>query len=149
MKKTAIFPGTFSPFTKGHEYIVKKSIKLFDTVIIAIGINSKKNNFFPQEERKKWVKSLYKKNKQIEVISYEKLTIDLCNEYSSKYIIRGIRDAQDFIYEKRIADFNREIDDTIETIFLLTPPNLSHISSTLVRDIKKRGGDIKHLIPKK
>ena len=149
MKKTAVFPGTFSPFTKGHEYIVKKSTLLFEKVIIAIGINSKKNNLYPLEERKKWVENLYKRNQQIEVISYEKLTIDICKEYSSKYIIRGIRDAQDFIYEKRIADFNRELDDTIETIFLLTPPNLSHISSTLVRDIKKRGGDIKHLIPKK
>ena len=117
MKKTAVFPGTFSPFTKGHEYIVKKSTLLFEKVIIAIGINSKKNNLYPLEERKKWVENLYKRNQQIEVISYEKLTIDICKEYSSKYIIRGIRDAQDFIYENRIADFNRGLDDTIETIF--------------------------------
>ena len=147
MNKIAIFPGSFSPFTLGHKSVVDRALPLFDKIIIAIGINSKKNEYFSIEEREKWINEIYKNNSKIEVQFYEGLTVDLCEKVRANYILRGLRDSHDFKYEKNIAQNNKKLNDKIETIFIITPPEISHISSTIVRDIIKNGGDVSQFLP--
>jgi len=148
MNKIAIFPGSFSPFTLGHRSVVDRALPLFDKIIIAIGINSEKNEYFSIEEREQWIKEIYKNNSKIEVQFYEGLTVDLCEKVGANYILRGLRDSHDFKYEKNIAQTNKKLNDRIETIFIITPPEISHISSTIVRDIIKNGGDVSQFLPK-
>lgn len=148
MSNIAVFPGSFSPFTLGHQSIVNRSLPLFDKVVIAIGINAKKNQYFSIEEREEWINLIYQNNEQVEVQKYEGLTVDYCEKIGAKYIIRGIRDSHDFKYEKNIAQTNNDLNTNIETIFIITSPKLSHISSTLVRDIIKNGGDVTKFLPK-
>ena len=147
MKKTAIFPGSFSPFTLGHKSLVDRALPLFEKIIIAIGINSEKNEYFSIEEREQWINEIYKNNSKIEVKFYEGLTVDLCEKIGANYILRGLRDSHDFKYEKSIAQTNKKLNDRIETIFIITPPEISHISSTIVRDIIKNGGDVSQFLP--
>ena len=148
MNKTAIFPGSFSPFTLGHRSVIDRALPLFEKIIIAIGINSEKNEYFSIEEREQWIKEIYKNNSKIEVQFYEGLTVDLCEKVGANYILRGLRDSHDFKYEKNIAQTNKKLNDRIETIFIITPPEISHISSTIVRDIIKNGGDVSQFLPK-
>jgi pantetheine-phosphate adenylyltransferase len=148
MNKTAIFPGSFSPFTLGHKSVVDRSLPLFDKIIIAIGINSEKNEYFSIEERKEWIKKIYANNPKIEVQFYEGLTVDFCEKVKAKFILRGLRDSHDFKYEKNIAQTNKNINSELETIFIITPPEISHISSTIIRDIIKNGGDVSQFLPK-
>ena len=147
MTKIAVFPGSFSPFTIGHKSVIDRALPLFDKVIIAIGINSDKNQYFSIEERMQWIKDVYVNYPKIEVQFYEGLTVDLCKKENANYIIRGLRDSHDFKFEKNIAQMNSELNNDIETIFLITPPNISHISSTIIRDIIKNGGDVSKFIP--
>ena len=147
MNKIAIFPGSFSPFTLGHKSVVDRALPLFDKIIIAIGINSKKNEYFSIEEREKWINEIYKNNSKIKVQFYEGLTVDLCEKVRANYILRGLRDSHDFKYEKNIAQNNKKLNNKIETIFIITPPEISHISSTIVRDIIKNGGDVSQFLP--
>jgi len=148
MSKTAIFPGSFSPFTLGHKSVVDRSLTLFDKIIIAIGINAEKNEYFSIEEREGWIKEIYKNNTKIEVQFYEGLTVDFCEKVDAKYILRGLRDSHDFNYEKNIAQTNKNLNSEVETIFIITPPEISHISSTIIRDIIKNGGDVSQFLPK-
>ena len=148
MSKIAIFPGSFSPFTIGHQSIIDKALPLFNKIIIAIGINSEKNQYFSIEERMQWIKDVYDNNPKIEVKFYEGLTIDFCKKENANFILRGLRDSHDFKFEKNIAQMNNDLNNEIETIFLITPPELSHISSTIIRDIIKNGGDVSKFIPK-
>ncbi|MDC3153556.1 pantetheine-phosphate adenylyltransferase [Bacteroidota bacterium] len=144
--KTGLFPGSFDPFTKGHEDIVKQSLNLFDKIIIAISKNSTKNNFFSLEKRIEKINLLYKKNNRISVNYYEGLTIDFCKKENINFLIRGIRNEIDFTYEKDIANANRELDNNIETIFFISSPSYSHISSKIVREIIKNNGDISKFV---
>lgn len=146
MKKKAIFPGTFDPFTIGHDSLVKRSLKLFDEIVIAIGINETKNSYFPLEKRIEMIESLYKDNPLISVDSYDGLTIDFAKEINADFIIRGIRSVNDFEYEKTIADTNRKISG-IETLILFTEPEYTHISSTIVRELLRFGHSINNFIP--
>jgi len=148
MNRIAVFPGSFSPFTLGHKSVVDRSLPLFDKIIIAIGINSEKNEYFSIEEREKWIKDIYKDNSKIEVQFYEGLTVDFCEKSEAKYILRGLRDSHDFKYEKNIAQTNKNLNPKLETIFMITPPEISHISSTIMRDIIKNGGDVSQFLPK-
>ena len=148
MSKTAIFPGSFSPFTLGHKSVVDRSLPLFDKIIIAIGINAEKNEYFSIEEREDWIKEIYKNNPKIEVQFYDGLTLDFCEKVDAKYILRGLRDSHDFKYEKNIAQTNKNLNSEVETIFIITPPEISHISSTIIRDIIKNGGDVSQFLPK-
>ena len=148
MSRIAVFPGSFSPFTLGHKSVVDRSLPLFDKIIIAIGINSEKNEYFSIEEREKWIKDIYKDNPKIEVQFYEGLTVDFCEKTEAKYILRGLRDSHDFKYEKNIAQTNKNLNPKLETIFIITPPEMSHISSTIMRDIIKNGGDVSQFLPK-
>ena len=148
MIKIAIFPGSFSPFTKGHQSIVDRALPLFDKLIIAIGINGDKEQYFTIDEKKKWIESVYKYNSKIEVKKYEGLTVDFCKKENANYILRGLRDSHDFKFEKNISQMNKNLNSDIETVFIITSPELSHISSTIVRDIIKNGGDVSQFLPK-
>ena len=148
MTKTAIFPGSFSPFTVGHQSVVNRALPLFDKIIISIGINSEKNQYFSIEERLQWIKDVYGNNPKIEIKFYEGLTVDFCKKENANYILRGLRDSHDFKFEKGIAQMNKDLNKEVETIFIITPPEISHISSSIIRDIIKNGGDVSKFIPK-
>tara|TARA_B100000886_G_C20421008_1_gene491593 strand:+ start:2332 stop:2793 length:462 start_codon:yes stop_codon:yes gene_type:complete len=146
-KKIAVFPGSFSPFTKGHESIVNRALPLFDEIIISIGINSSKNDYFSIQEKIQWIENVFANENKVKVMRYEGLTVDHCIAVSANYILRGLRDSHDFKYEKGIAQMNHSIQNNIETIFIITEAKYSHISSTLVRDIIKNGGDVSQFVP--
>ena len=148
MTKIAVFPGSFSPFTIGHQSVIDRALPLFDKIIIAIGINAEKNQYFSIEERIQWIKDVYNNNSKISVKFYEGLTVDFCKKENANFILRGLRDSHDFKYEKNIAQMNYNLNHKIQTVFLITPPEISHISSTIIRDIIKNGGDVSEFIPK-
>tara|TARA_Y100000589_G_C27152017_1_gene629335 strand:+ start:1289 stop:1747 length:459 start_codon:yes stop_codon:yes gene_type:complete len=147
MIKKAVFPGSFAPFTKGHESILLRALPLFDEIVIAVGTNSEKNEYFSLEERCKWIEQVFVDESKVSVQKYEGLTIDFCEKVSANYILRGLRSSSDFKYEKGIAQMNRSMKNHIDTIFIITEPEVSHISSTLVRDIVKNGGDVSQFVP--
>lgn len=148
MSKIAIFPGSFDPITVGHVDIVNRALPLFDTIIIAIGVNTQKKYLYSLEQRMKWLLETFGSEKKIEIASYEGLTINFCREKNADYILRGIRSAADFEYEKTIAHLNNAMYENIETILILSKPELSSISSTIVREIIKGNGDVSKFVPK-
>jgi pantetheine-phosphate adenylyltransferase len=141
MKRIALFPGSFDPFTKGHEVIVHKALSLFDEVIIAIGINSTKTSMFDTEKRVAHINSLFAGKASVRVLTYQKLTVDLCKDLGADFIVRGLRDAKDFDYEKTIAHMNHEM-APVETVFFLTDTKYAPINSTVVREIYRNKGNI-------
>ena len=148
MQRICLFPGTFDPITFGHVDIIERAVSLFDKLIIGIGINSSKQPMFTIEQRTGWIKEIFKNDPRIEVASYEGLTVDYCRKIEAQYILRGIRYVSDFEYEKAIADMNRMLVPDIETIFLTCSPLYSTISSTLVRDVIRNGGNAGMFVPK-
>ncbi|GAA4768606.1 MULTISPECIES: pantetheine-phosphate adenylyltransferase [Flavobacterium] len=144
--RRAIFPGSFDPITLGHLDIINRSIPLFDEIIIAIGVNAEKKYMFPLEERKRFIEETFKLEDSISVITYEGLTIDLCKKLEADFILRGLRNPADFEFEKAIAHTNRKL-SKIETVFLLTAADTSFISSSIVRDVIRNGGNYKVLVP--
>lgn len=145
--RKAIFPGSFDPITLGHFDIIKRSIPLFDEIIIAIGINAEKKYMFSLEERKRFITDTFADEPNISVITYEGLTIDLCKKMKANFILRGLRNPSDFEFEKAIAHTNRRLSN-IETVFLLTAAKTSYISSSIVRDVIRNGGEYQMLVPK-
>lgn len=143
----AIFPGTFDPFTIGHESIVRRALTFIDEVIIAIGINEQKHSLFPVEKREQMIRDLYKDEPRVKVMSYSNLTVDFAHEVGANTIIRGIRTVKDFEYEETIADINRKLTG-IETIFLFTEPELASISSSIVRELMKYNKEVTQFLPK-
>ena len=146
MNKIAVFPGSFDPFTIGHESVVKRASSLFDKIIVAIGYNSQKNGFFPLEKRKEIISKVFENYPNVEINTYSGMTVDFCKEVNSKYILRGLRTAADFEYERAIAQMNLSITG-IETVFLLTLPEHSPISSSIVREILRYKGDVSKFVP--
>lgn len=146
MNKIAVFPGSFDPITSGHYDIIKRGIGLFEKVIVAIGVNAEKKYMFSLEERKRFIEESFADEPQVSVITYEGLTIDLCRKVGADFILRGLRNPADFEFEKAIAHTNRELSQ-IETVFLLTAANTSYISSSIVRDVLRNGGDYTVLVP--
>jgi len=144
--KKAVFPGSFDPITLGHLDIIKRSLPLFDEIVIAIGINAKKNYMFSIEERKKFIQNSFFAEEKIIVETYSGLTVDYCKTIQADFILRGLRNPADFEFEKAIAQTNRKLSG-IETVFLLTSADTSFISSSIVRDIIRNGGDASSLIP--
>ncbi len=147
-KKIAIFPGSFDPITLGHLDVVNRALPLFDEIIIAIGLNSQKNSLYTLEQRTKWIEQVFAAEPKVKVDHYDGLTINYCVSKQAQFIVRGIRSAADFEYEKTIAHLNQEMVSDIETILILTSPRLSMISSTIVREIIKGKGDVSKFVPK-
>ncbi|GAB3362099.1 pantetheine-phosphate adenylyltransferase [Arachidicoccus ginsenosidivorans] len=147
MQRIALFPGTFDPMTLGHVDIINRSLDLFDKIIIGIGTNINKKPMYSEQQRVDWIKEIYKDESRVDARIYEGLTVNFCKEVGAGYIIRGIRFVSDFEYEKTIADMNRSLDDTIETIFLTCLPKYSSVASTLVRDVIRNGGNASMFLP--
>jgi pantetheine-phosphate adenylyltransferase len=147
MQRICLFPGTFDPVTLGHVDIINRAIPLFDKIIVGIGKNTIKAPMFSAEQRLEWIKDIYKEQPSIEGAIYEGLTINFCKKVQARFILRGIRYVSDFEYEKTIADANRTLDSSIETIFLTGEPKYTSVASTIVRDIIRNGGDASHFLP--
>jgi pantetheine-phosphate adenylyltransferase len=143
--KSAFFPGSFDPFTKGHESLVLKALTLFDEVIIGLGVNSQKASYFETSKRILHMQSLFTDTKCVKVVSFEGLTVEFCKKNNINFIVRGLRDVKDFEYEKSIAGMNLEISG-IETVFFMCEPKLSAINATIVREIHKNGGIIETFV---
>ena len=147
MNKVAVFPGSFDPITRGHESVIKRALPLFDKIIVAVGINSEKSGFFPIEKRLKWINHVFNGETKIEVTTYTGLTIEFCRKTGAKFILRGLRTSADFEFERAIAQTNKLMFPDIDTVFMLTTPELTPINSTIVRDIIRNGGDPSKFIP--
>ena len=145
--KKAVFPGSFDPFTFGHKDVIDRALPLFDEIIIAIGVNSTKNSLFTPEQRELWIKETYKNVSKIKVVAYQGLTVDLCRELGAGFILRGLRNSMDFEYESAIARMNQDMLAGVETVFLITSPQYTAISSTIVREIYKNKGDVSKFVP--
>ena len=147
MKSTALFPGSFDPFTAGHLNILKRALTMFDNVVVAVGINQDKRGFFDMEKRLEIIHQATAGLKGVSVIQYENLTVDTCRALGIRHIVRGVRNMIDFETERSIADANRRIAPEVETIIIPTAQEYAHISSSAVRDILKHGGDYSAFIP--
>src|SRR4030042_5049899 len=147
MNKIAVFPGSFDPFTIGHEAIVKRALSRFDEIIIAVGANALKKSYYSLTTRKEMIAQVFRNEPRVKVDHYEGLTVDYCREHGAKYILRGLRTAADFEFERAIAQVNREMAQNVESVFLLTVPEHSHVNSTIIRDIIRSGGDASKFVP--
>ena len=146
--KIALFPGSFDPVTKAHVDILKRALPLFDKVVIGIGLNSTKAAYLTLEKRKEMLRAIFADEPKVEVQTYEGLTVEFCKKIQSNYMIRGIRTVSDFEYENAIAQMNHALEPEIESIFIVSKPGYSSISSTIVRDIMRNNGDVQQFIPK-
>jgi len=147
MKRIAVFPGSFDPFTIGHEGIVRRSLTLFDEIIIAVGANALKKSYFPLETRKKMISKVFADEPRIKVDHYEGLTVDYCKRNGADYILRGLRTSADFEFVRAIAQVNKAMAYNIESVFLLAVPEHTPINSSIVRDIIRSGGDASRFVP--
>lgn len=148
MEKTALYPGTFDPFTIGHQAVLNKSLKLFDRVVVAIGENSNKKSMFSVEKRKAMIEKIYRNDPRVTVDAYDGLTVNYCQEHGISFIVRGLRNAADFTFEREIEHLNNRLHPDIETIFLTTPLRFSDISSSSVREIIRYGGNPMSMLPR-
>jgi pantetheine-phosphate adenylyltransferase len=147
LTKIAVFPGSFDPITLGHVDIIIRAASIFDKVILAVGQNTSKNYVFPRETRLQMAEEVFKGHSNIEMVGFNELTVDLCRKLGAKFLLRGLRSATDFDYEKGIAFMNGSLAPEIETVFLMTKPEYAGISSTIVREIYRYGGDISAFVP--
>ena len=147
MAHICLFPGTFDPLTLGHVDIINRALPLFDKIIVGIGSNVAKAPMFSTDQRVAWIDEIYKDEPKVKAASYDGLTINYCKKIGARFILRGIRYVSDFEYEKTIADANRTLDNTIETIFLTGEPKYTSVASTIVRDIIRNGGDASLFLP--
>ncbi len=147
MKNIAVFPGSFDPITKGHVAVINRAVPLFDQLIIAIGDNADKKHMFPVEKRKKWIEDIFKNEPKITVEIYNGLTVEFCKKTGAKFILRGLRTSADFEFERSIAQVNRRLAPEVDTLFILTEAKYTPVSSSIVRDIIRNGGDISEFVP--
>jgi pantetheine-phosphate adenylyltransferase len=147
MQRICLFPGTFDPITLGHVDIIDRAMPLFDKIIVGVGLNASKVPMFSAEQRVQWINEIYKNEPKVEGAVYEGLTVEFCKVINAQFILRGIRYVSDFEYEKTIADANRTMDKTIETVFLTGEPKYTSVASTIVRDIIRNGGNAEPFLP--
>ncbi len=147
MQKVAVFPGSFDPFTVGHEALVLRALSIFDRVVVAVGQNAAKKSLFSLENRLAMISQVFKEEARVEVVSYEGLTVDFCHKLGAKFLLRGLRTSADFEYERAIGQVNKQLMPHIESVFLLTAPEHTPINSTIVRDIILNGGDASKFVP--
>lgn len=147
MEKIALFPGSFDPFTIGHQSIVNRSLPLFDKIIIAVGFNTQKKSLLNLENRLRLISDVFQGNPKVEIMHYQGLTIEFCTKVNARYLLRGLRTAADFEYERAIGQMNKAMNPSIETVFLLTSPEYTFVNSTIVRDILFYGGDASKFLP--
>jgi pantetheine-phosphate adenylyltransferase len=145
--KRAVFPGSFDPITRGHEALVLKALHLFDEIIVSIGNNSQKNYFFDAERRKAWIAFVFRHHPKVKVADYNGLTVDFCKQVDAQFILRGLRTSADFEFERSIGQVNKMMVPEVETVFFLTSPEFTPITSSIIRDIFKNGGDVSAFIP--
>jgi pantetheine-phosphate adenylyltransferase len=150
VKRIALFPGSFDPFTNGHEDIVRRGLKVFDEIVIAIGYNSQKSSrYFPIEMMVDRISQTFKGDDRIKVLTYSELTAELARKQGAKYLLRGLRNTTDFEYENSVAQVNRHLNAELESVFLITSPQFASISSSIIREVHRYGGDVSGLIPYK
>ena len=147
MTKIAIFPGSFDPYTKGHHDIVVRGLEIFDKVVIGVGRNTSKKRHFDIDLILGKISETYGDDSRIEVTEFDELTADLAKRYNAKFLLRGLRNTTDFEYENSISQINKHLNQTLETVFLITSPNYAYISSTIIREVHKYGGDINAYLP--
>jgi len=145
--KKAVFPGSFDPITTGHVDLVKRALFLFDEITIAIGVNSQKQTLFDVDKRKQWIEYVFRDEPRVMVDVFEGLTVHYCQKVGAHFLLRGLRNASDFDYEKTISQLNHIVGENVETVFLISKPEFSHISSTIVREIIKGKGNAKPFLP--
>ncbi len=147
-KRIAVFPGSFDPITKGHENIVRRGLPIFDEIVVGIGYNTNKHYFYSQERREHFIRKVFEDEPRIKVQRYSGLTVNFCKEIGARFILRGLRTSADYEFERAIAQMNHAMAPEVDTIFIVSEPALSHISSTIVRDILLYQGDISSFVPK-
>jgi pantetheine-phosphate adenylyltransferase len=147
MERIAVFPGSFDPVTRGHESIIRRSLPLFDRIIIAIGENNLKKPLFPLEQRLEWLYKIFGAESRISIVQYSGLTVTFCRQHHIRYILRGLRTSADFEFEREIGQMNRYMAPDIETVFLLAEPQYVSMSSSIVREIFRNGGDVTQFVP--
>jgi pantetheine-phosphate adenylyltransferase len=147
MEHIAVFPGSFDPVTRGHESIIRRAILLFDHIIVAIGENQEKKSFFTLEQRINWIRMVFANEPAVSVQSYQGLTVDFCTKMNAKFLLRGLRTSADFEFERSIGQINKNLNPSIETVFLLTTPEYTALNSSIVRDIIRNGGDPSQFVP--
>lgn len=147
-KKIALFPGSFDPFTKGHEDIVLRGLQMFDEIIIAIGYNSQKSNrYFPIEAMIRHIETTFKDQPAIKVYTYAELTAEFAKKHNARFLLRGIRNTTDYEYENSISQINRKLYSDLESVFLITSPQFAWISSSIIREVHRYGGDVSEFLP--
>lgn len=147
--RTALFPGSFDPFTKGHEDIVRRGLQLFDRIVVGIGHNSRKQRYFRVEKIKQHIEETFADEGSIQVIVYDELTAELAKKHQANYLLRGLRNTTDFEYENSIAQINRHLNERLETVFLITSPEYAHINSSIIREVHRYHGDVNEFLPYK
>jgi len=148
MKKIALFPGSFDPITLGHISVIQRAIPMFDEIAVAIGVNAQKNYMFDLDQRLAWIEGAFSNDSKVSVHTYRGLTVDYSKTINAKFILRGIRNQQDFEFERSIAQMNKQLNPEIETVFLFTELAYSAINSSIVRDIIRNGGEVRQFLPK-
>jgi pantetheine-phosphate adenylyltransferase len=147
MERIALFPGSFDPITRGHESIIRRALPLFDRIIVAIGENGEKKSFFDLELRLTWMEQLFGQEPGIEILRYNGLTVDFAKKHNARFILRGLRTSADFEFERGIGQMNKLIAPEIETVFLLCAPEYVSVSSSIVREVYRHGGDVAQFLP--
>jgi pantetheine-phosphate adenylyltransferase len=149
-KKVALFPGSFDPFTKGHEDIVLRGLKMFDEIIVAIGYNSQKSNrYFPIQLMTEKIQEAFRNHSNIKVLTYAELTVEFAKKHNAKFLLRGLRNTTDFEYENSISQINNKLYNELESVFLITTPQLAWINSSVIREVHRYGGDVSEFLPYK
>ncbi len=147
MKRSAVFPGSFDPITRGHENVIRRAMPLFDEIYVALGVNSEKKSYFTIGQRLDFIRQVFADAPQIKVVQYEGLTVEFCKKMGARYLLRGLRTSADFEFERSIGQINKKLYPEIETVFFLTDPQFTSLNSSIVRDILRHGGDVSMFVP--